>query len=75
MKKGYIKIKEERCKQCLYCIETCPKNLLKIGNDINNKGYHPVIFFDSNNKCNACQLCAITCPDKVISVFNFKDKK
>ncbi len=59
---------KDRCKGCALCTLACPKNLLKVGTEINRKGYH-VISLTSPEKCNSCALCAEMCPDMVIEVW------
>jgi len=68
MKKGKIKIDEDRCKGCLLCIEECKKGCIKIGEKVNKYGY-VVVEFDDTKGCNACKLCSIVCPDAAIEVF------
>ncbi|MFH1076030.1 MAG: 4Fe-4S binding protein [Pseudomonadota bacterium] len=74
MIKGFIKIDKERCKGCGFCVEHCPKKILKIGTFFNSKGYLPAEFsplagHDNKNNCNGCALCAIVCPDMAIEVY------
>lgn len=63
-----IDINTERCKGCQICTTVCPKNILKMSEEINHKGYHPVKIID-NEQCISCGLCAMVCPDLVIKVF------
>ena len=73
MRKGLVTIREEKCKECSYCIITCPRDLLEPGKHLNKKGYHPVAFNDADGRCNACELCGIVCPDRVIDVYHEKN--
>lgn len=62
-----IKLIPERCKGCTYCIEFCPKKVLKVSPEINSKGYHiPVV--GSPENCICCKLCELICPDFCIFV-------
>jgi 2-oxoglutarate ferredoxin oxidoreductase subunit delta len=72
LKKGRIRIDEERCKGCLLCVEECPKNEIKKGGKINRFGYTFAEFCD-NGSCNACTLCAIVCPDCAIEVIEITE--
>ena len=65
---AYIVILEERCKSCRFCIETCQKDCIVIGEKINSQGYHPAEFH-GNGQCTGCCLCAEVCPDTAIEVY------
>ncbi|MCD6122234.1 MAG: 4Fe-4S binding protein [Spirochaetales bacterium] len=58
-------INEERCKSCSLCISVCPKNVLRISNRLNPKGYHPAELF-KNDECISCGFCYLICPDAAI---------
>ena len=62
-----IKFIPERCKGCTYCIEFCPKGVLKIADEINSKGYHLPIAAHLD-ACIGCKLCELICPDFCIFV-------
>ncbi len=74
MNKEHIKIQEEYCKGCKYCIEACPKNVLAESKELNKKGYHPPIVVDEGN-CNACKLCEFSCPDFAIYLEETKQNR
>jgi 2-oxoglutarate ferredoxin oxidoreductase subunit delta len=58
----------EACKSCGFCIKVCPKNVLDIGEHVNNKGYKYVVEKNPEN-CIGCSMCATMCPDVVIEVY------
>ena len=64
----HIHIIKDRCKGCRFCIEFCPRHVLRESPEFNTKGYHPV-YADSNNDCLNCGLCEMLCPEFAISVF------
>lgn len=63
-----LKFNVEACKSCGYCIKVCPKQVLKIGSNINLKGYRYVQVAEGKN-CIACKQCAVMCPDAVIEIY------
>ncbi len=65
--RGAIHILENQCKGCAFCVEYCPKDVLKLSDDYNRKGYHPPIVI-AENECVNCQLCEIICPEFAIFV-------
>lgn len=62
-----IYLDEGRCKGCGYCVEFCPRDALKMSNELNPKGYLlPMV--DDITKCSACGLCEMLCPDFAIKI-------
>lgn len=68
-----IEIKANLCKGCGLCIVTCPKKIIRVSEEMNQKGYNIAEQFDSE-KCTACKMCAIICPDGAISVYKEEKK-
>jgi len=61
-----IKINENYCKGCSFCILACPTKALKKSNKVNSRGIEiPEI---DQEKCNRCHLCELSCPDFAISL-------
>ena len=58
-------ILREQCKQCMLCVEFCPKNELCLTDIYNRKGYHPVTACDID-ACVNCEFCERICPDMAI---------
>jgi len=71
-KKGKINIDRELCKGCYLCISVCPNQLIRISDTLNQKGYYPAEFSETENPgkhCTGCALCATVCPDVAIEVY------
>ena len=69
MAKGRIVIDLERCKGCELCREACPQDVLYLAEDLNSKGYRPVVLVDADHDCTGCALCAVMCPDGCVTVY------
>jgi len=64
---GVVRIIEDRCKGCGFCVEFCPRQLLAMSRRTNTRGYHPPEIEDDSD-CVNCGLCALLCPDFAIYV-------
>ena len=72
--KGTIKLNEDLCKGCSYCVAFCPSNALSMGGRMNKKGYHLPELVDPM-LCNGCDMCGMYCPDFAIFGINFKKQQ
>ncbi len=63
-----VKILPQYCKGCAYCVASCPKKVLAIGESINALGYKYAEAADPE-KCTACKICATVCPDSAIEIY------
>jgi 2-oxoglutarate ferredoxin oxidoreductase subunit delta len=64
---GHIVIDKSKCKACYLCINECPKNLIKIGEELNRLGERVIEFDDKQHACIGCAMCATRCPDLAIT--------
>jgi len=71
--RGELHIIKERCKGCGFCVQYCPKGVLKLSDEFvlklsdefNSKGYHPPEVVKPD-ECVNCDLCEMLCPDFAI---------
>ncbi|MFC1926645.1 4Fe-4S dicluster domain-containing protein [Chloroflexota bacterium] len=64
---GQVYIDKERCKGCGYCVEYCPREVLKMSTELSSKGY---LLAEVNDeaKCLTCGYCEAICPEFAIKV-------
>ncbi|MCD6218701.1 4Fe-4S binding protein [bacterium] len=70
---GKIHIIVDRCKGCGFCVEYCPRDVLEMSDEYNQKGYHPA-FAAHEEKCINCDLCELICPEFAIFVLKDDDE-
>lgn len=64
---GKIRISVERCKGCGLCVTVCPKDNLRMSEDLNEAG-HPYAVVVDPAKCIYCGMCGRMCPDVAIDI-------
>lgn len=65
--RGQVYVLPDRCKQCRFCIEFCPEDVLAESEAINAKGYHyPVVAAGKESACVNCGFCQLICPEFAI---------
>ena len=60
-KEPYPVFNELECKACERCIIACRQGVLKMSEDINERGYHYAVY--TGEGCNGCGDCYYTCPE------------
>ncbi len=60
-----VHIIEDRCKGCGLCVEYCPRQVLRMSEAFNRKGYHPPLVVDADG-CLGCRFCEELCPEFAI---------
>jgi 2-oxoglutarate ferredoxin oxidoreductase subunit delta len=72
MSKIEIRVDENLCKGCGYCVEECPQNVLGASRELSQKGYL-VARVERPENCIEYRLCERVCPDFAISVTRKKE--
>ncbi|MFC1874440.1 ferredoxin family protein [Chloroflexota bacterium] len=62
-----IHIDRERCKGCAYCVDFCPREVIKMSSELSPKGYKlPTV--EDEDKCLDCGFCEAICPEFAIKI-------
>ena len=64
---GKVAINKEWCKGCSYCVEFCPRKVLKMSQEISPKGY-TLAAVEDPARCSGCGICEMICPEFAIRV-------
>ncbi|MCL4411844.1 MAG: 4Fe-4S binding protein [Candidatus Thermoplasmatota archaeon] len=66
---GKVHVIAERCKECNYCTNYCPNEVLERSTNTNSHGYHYVqVKAGKESSCVNCGMCQTICPDFAIFV-------
>ncbi len=64
---GRVLMIPERCKECKFCWEYCPEEVLEISRALNSHGYHyPQVRQGKEDACVNCGMCEWVCPEFAI---------
>jgi 2-oxoglutarate ferredoxin oxidoreductase subunit delta len=72
--KGEVHIKKSDCKGCAFCVEYCPRDVLVMSEEFNQKGYHPPVVA-KREECCYCKLCEAICPEFAIFVTEMDEEE
>jgi 2-oxoglutarate ferredoxin oxidoreductase subunit delta len=65
--RGQVYLIPERCKGCQVCVQFCPKDVLCISENRNEKGYRiPMVANGKDKECVNCEFCTLVCPEFAI---------
>lgn len=67
MREGLIFIEERYCAGCGICVAYCPRQVLELSPELNEKAVH-VVCAVQPDRCTACRQCELLCPDFAIAV-------
>lgn len=73
MSRNRTEILIDVCKGCGLCVEFCPREIIKLSEDINGSGYHPAEITDQD-KCIACGFCYLICPEPAAVIYRGEKK-
>ncbi|MBN2451326.1 MAG: ferredoxin family protein [Lentisphaeria bacterium] len=57
----YPVINRIECKACGRCIDACPKDVLFLSAELNERGYHYAVY--RGEGCTGCANCFYACPE------------
>lgn len=65
--RGQVYVIPGRCKECRFCVDFCPMDVLALSAETNAKGYrYPVIAAGKEEACVNCEFCTLVCPEYAI---------
>jgi 2-oxoglutarate ferredoxin oxidoreductase subunit delta len=72
--RGQVTVLVERCKACGNCVVFCPKDVLTMSDQFNERGYHfPCV--TQPEECTGCKLCELLCGEFAVFVQVSKTSK
>ena len=67
--RGTVTIDLEACKGCDLCIPACPPAVLRMVDEVNERGFRTPRLLSG---CTGCGACALVCPDFCFEVYRFE---
>jgi 2-oxoglutarate ferredoxin oxidoreductase subunit delta len=62
-----VRIDRERCKGCMWCVDACPRGLIRMTRSLNVKGHHHAEIANED-ECVGCCRCTDVCPEAAIQI-------
>src|ERR1700741_1467297 len=59
--RGLLRVNQDECKGCGLCIESCPKKVIALKDQLNHYGYPTAAYTGSG--CTTCGICFLACPE------------
>jgi NAD-dependent dihydropyrimidine dehydrogenase PreA subunit len=59
--RGSLKLNSDECKGCGLCVPVCPPRVLRLSDQLNPYGYHPLTYRGTG--CTGCGICYMVCPE------------
>jgi len=69
-----VKILTHLCKGCELCTSVCPKGVLFLSKEVNERG-HLVVAVREDVECSGCGNCTAMCPDAAILILEEAEAK
>ncbi len=63
--RGRVVVIKDRCKGCELCVRYCPRDVLRMSQTFNSRGYYFPEAVEEQN-CVNCHFCEVLCPDFAI---------
>jgi 2-oxoglutarate ferredoxin oxidoreductase subunit delta len=65
--RGQVYVIPGRCKECRFCVDFCPRDVLVLSTETNAKGYrYAVVAAGKEDACVHCEFCSLVCPEYAI---------
>jgi len=62
-----VHVLEKYCKGCGLCVPFCPRGILSLAKEVDERGVHRVCA-NPSIECTACGNCAAMCPDAALEI-------
>jgi len=71
--RGVVYVIPSRCKECRFCIDFCPRDVLILSTETNAKGYrYAAVAPGKEDACVHCEFCSLVCPEYAIYTVEVK---